>query len=100
MPKFFSAEPGSTEQGKKLVRQKVSRNEFFGATVIPTVAGGFTDSHFFRDLGITSYGYSPFAFAPREFSGVHGNDERLAVEQLRRGVKIYYTVLQQFTARR
>ena len=37
---------------------------------------------------------------PREFSGVHGNDERLAVEQLRRGVKIYYTVLQQFTARR
>ena len=54
----------------------------------------------FRDLGITSYGYSPFAFAPREFSGVHGNDERLAVEQLRRGVKIYYTVLQQFTARR
>ena len=75
-------------------------DEFFGATVIPTVAGGFTDSHFFRDLGITSYGYSPFAFAPREFSGVHGNDERLAVEQLRRGVKIYYTVLQQFTARR
>ena len=35
-----------------------------------------------------------------KFSGVHGNDERLAVEQLRRGVKIYYTVLQQFTARR
>lgn len=74
-------------------------DEYFGATVIPTVAGGFTDSHFFRDLGITSYGYSPFAFAPREFAGVHGNDERLAVEQLRRGVKIYYAVLRQFTVR-
>ena len=72
-------------------------DEVFGAEVIPTVAGGFTDSHFFRDLGITSYGYSPFAFAPDEFTGVHGNDERLAVEQLRRGVKIYYRLLQKFT---
>lgn len=72
-------------------------DEVFGAAVIPTVAGGFTDSHFFRDLGITSYGYSPFAFAPDEFTGVHGNDERLAVEQLRRGVKIYYRLLQKFT---
>ena len=80
------------------VLEKVA-DEVFGATVIPTVAGGFTDSHFFRDLGITSYGYSPFAFAPREFSGVHGNDERLAVDQLRRGVKIYYNVLRRFTAR-
>ena len=80
------------------VLEKVA-DEVLGATVIPTVAGGFTDSHFFRDLGITSYGYSPFAFAPREFSGVHGNDERLAVDQLRRGVKIYYNVLRRFTAR-
>ena len=54
---------------------KVSE-QAFGAPVIPTVAGGFTDSHFFRDLGITSYGYSPFVYAPGEFSGVHGNDER------------------------
>ena len=75
-------------------------DEVFGAPVIPTVAGGFTDSHFFRDLGITSYGYSPFAFAPGEFAGVHGNDERLAVEQLVRGVKIYYRLLQKFTVAR
>lgn len=72
-------------------------DEVYGANVIPTVAGGFTDSHFFRDLGITSYGYSPFAFAPGEFVGVHGNDERLAVEQLQRGVRTYYRLLQKFT---
>ncbi len=36
---------------------------------------------FFRDLGITSYGYSPFAFTVAEFSGVHGNDERISVEK-------------------
>ena len=53
--------------------------EYLNAQVVPTVSGGFTDSHFFRDLGITSYGYSPFAFTNAEFAGVHGNDERVSV---------------------
>ena len=43
---------------------------------------------------------TPFAFAPGEFAGVHGNDERLAVEQLRRGVKTYYRLQQKFTVAR
>jgi acetylornithine deacetylase/succinyl-diaminopimelate desuccinylase-like protein len=70
--------------------------EAFGAPVIPTVAAGFTDSHFFRDLGITSYGYSPFIYAPGAFSGVHGNDERLGTENLKNGVGIFYRLLVDF----
>ncbi|MDA8954296.1 M20/M25/M40 family metallo-hydrolase, partial [Pseudomonadales bacterium] len=76
---------------------KVSE-QAFAAPVIPTVAGGFTDSHFFRDLGITSYGYSPFVYAPGEFSGVHGNDERLGVENLKKGVRTLYQLLVDFAA--
>ena len=70
----------------------------FAAPVIPTVAGGFTDSHFFRDLGITSYGYSPFVYAPGEISGFHGNDERLGVENLKKGVHTLYQLLVDFTS--
>jgi len=70
--------------------------EVFDAQVVPTVAGGFTDSHFFRDLGITSYGYSPFAFGVGEFSGVHGNDERVSVENIVTGVRTYYRLLEKF----
>ncbi|MEM7098816.1 MAG: M20/M25/M40 family metallo-hydrolase [Pseudomonadota bacterium] len=66
------------------------------AQVIPTVAGGFTDSHFFRDLGITSYGYSPFTFTTGEFAGVHGNDERVSVRNVVDGVKIYFQLLTDF----
>lgn len=77
------------------VIQQVSA-EYYSAQVIPTVAGGFTDSHFFRDLGITSYGYSPFAFRTGEFAGVHGNDERVSVDNITNGVKIYYSLLQSF----
>ena len=68
--------------------------------MIPTVAGGFTDSHFFRDLGITSYGYSPFVFAPSELTGVHGNNERVSVENVTEGVVTLYQLLTEFTVRR
>ncbi len=68
----------------------------FGAQVVPTVSGGFTDSHFFRDLGITSYGYSPFAFTTAEFAGVHGNDERVSVRNIETGVQVYYDLLRVF----
>ncbi len=74
--------------------------EVFSAQVVPTVSGGFTDSHFFRDLGITSYGYSPFAFTTAEFAGVHGNDERVSVRNIVEGVKIYYRLLEKFVVAR
>jgi acetylornithine deacetylase/succinyl-diaminopimelate desuccinylase-like protein len=79
--------------------QSVS-SDMFDAQVVPTVAGGFTDSHFFRDLGITSYGYSPFAFTTAEFAGVHGNDERVSVINIERGIKVYYELLANFVGGR
>src|SRR2546427_2467866 len=33
-------------------------------------------SHYFRRLGIVSYGLSPFPLSQAESRGVHGNDER------------------------
>ena len=74
--------------------------EVYSAQVVPTVSGGFTDSHFFRDLGITSYGYSPFAFTTAEFAGVHGNDERISVRNVVEGVKIYHRLLEEFVLAR
>jgi len=68
----------------------------FNAQVVPRVSGGFTDSHFFRDLGITSYGYSPFAFTVADSAGVHGNDERVSVQNIVTGVKVYYQLLNRF----
>ncbi|MCP5181497.1 MAG: M20/M25/M40 family metallo-hydrolase [Pseudomonadales bacterium] len=70
--------------------------ETFAAPLIPTVAGGFTDSHFFRDRGITAYGYSPFLFDPEEMRGVHGNNERVSVENLERGADVLTNLLTRF----
>jgi len=76
----------------------VSEEYFPGSRVIPQVSAGFTDSHFFRDLGITSYGYSPFVLPVHEMRGVHGNDERISVENLRRGTQIMTDLLKRMTS--
>ena len=75
----------------------VSNEHFPGSRVIPQVSAGFTDSHFFRDLGITSYGYSPFVLRTSEMRGVHGNDERVSIENLRRGTQVMIDLLQRMT---
>jgi acetylornithine deacetylase/succinyl-diaminopimelate desuccinylase-like protein len=66
------------------------------ARVVPTMAAGFTDSHFFRDLGVPSYGFGTLLLPPSEFSGVHGNDERVNVEAFREAVRLYHDVLTRF----
>jgi len=56
--------------------------------VVPSVSTGFTDSHFFRDINITSYGFGPFLFHENEKTGVHGNNERISVENMIKGTRI------------
>jgi len=63
------------------------------AAVIPSIQSGFTDSHFFRDLGIASYGFSGAAIPAEDQERVHGNDERIPVAEVRRGVEIMLEVV-------
>jgi acetylornithine deacetylase/succinyl-diaminopimelate desuccinylase-like protein len=71
----------------------VIRSKDPGARFVPTVLAGFTDSHFFRDLGIVCYGFSPFLIPAEDFGGVHGNDERIPVESFRRGTRLLYEIV-------
>ena len=73
----------------------VTRTHFPGAVVVPAVLSAFTDSHFLRDLGMTAYGFAPFAIPPEDRAGVHGNNERISVENVRRGVIMTLDIVQQ-----
>lgn len=66
--------------------EAVCRQHFPGAPVVPAVLGGFTDSHFLRDLGIIAYGFVPVVIPFGDEGGLHGNNERISVENVRRGV--------------
>jgi len=60
---------------------------------------GFTDSHYFRRLGIVCYGISPFPLNEAESRGVHGNDERVSLDALTFGVHFLYDVVARVAAR-
>ncbi len=72
----------------------VTKRHYPQATILPGVSSGFTDSHFFRDLGIVAYGYDPSLIPTEDDAGVHGNNERISVENVRRGTRMMIEIVQ------
>ncbi len=66
-----------------------------GALVVPRVIAGFTDAHYFRDAGLTAYGFVPRWHSQGEARGIHGANERITVENLRRGILTLIEILQE-----
>lgn len=56
------------------------------APVVPAFIAGFTDSRYFRERGVATYGLSPFVLEGKVLRGIHGADERIPLEELDRGV--------------
>ena len=92
----FTPAQSSAETGLFLAIEDVTRKHFPGATVVPSVLAGFTDSHFLRDLGITAYGYRPVAVPVEDMGGVHGNNERISVENIRLGVVVMLDLIERW----
>ena len=65
-----------------------------GAFVTTPMLTGATDRPTYRKLGIVTYGFDPFKVESADAQkGVHGNDERLSVENVGFGVHFLYDVL-------
>ncbi|MDP9205908.1 MAG: M20/M25/M40 family metallo-hydrolase [Gemmatimonadota bacterium] len=63
----------------------------FVTTPMETAA---TDRPTYRKLGITTYGFSPFRVPRAEIQlGMHGNDERLSVDNIGYGAHFFYDIL-------
>ncbi len=67
-----------------------------GAGVVQTVDAGFTDSHFFREKGIVSYGFEPFAVTREDDERVHGDNERIPVKNYTEGAHLLWNVVYDF----
>ena len=76
--------------------KSVTASMYPGSRVAPAVSTGFTDSHFTRELGIDSYGFNPIIFNPDDFSGVHGNNERVSVSGYLQGTEDLHQIVSQF----
>jgi acetylornithine deacetylase/succinyl-diaminopimelate desuccinylase-like protein len=67
------------------------------AGLIGAVDTGFTDSHFFREKGMTSYGFGPFPMKLDDLLRVHGNDERIPVNAFTGGVRLMWKIVYDFS---
>ena len=65
------------------------------SAVVPRMIAGFTDAHYFRNLGIVAYGFVPRRLRPHETRGIHGPNERVAIENLELGVNTLVAILEE-----
>jgi acetylornithine deacetylase/succinyl-diaminopimelate desuccinylase-like protein len=69
-----------------------------GAAVVAPLVRGFTDCHFFREKAIPCLGFMPHRTTPSSEGLVHGVDERVAVENLKFGLRAMYEIVRRLAA--
>jgi acetylornithine deacetylase/succinyl-diaminopimelate desuccinylase-like protein len=90
-PKIPNLSPPDTELYKAMA--DTLRRRAPGAVVAPMILVAFTDNWVFRRAGLHGYGFSPFVIEEEELQRIHGNDERISLENLREGVRAYTELL-------
>jgi acetylornithine deacetylase/succinyl-diaminopimelate desuccinylase-like protein len=71
----------------------VTAKYFPGTPVVPHITSGYTENQRYRPLGIVAYGFSPYAATEEEGNTEHGNDERIRVDEVKRGPEILFDVV-------
>jgi acetylornithine deacetylase/succinyl-diaminopimelate desuccinylase-like protein len=73
--------------------EKLSREFWPGAIVLPIMSAGATDGSFLRNAGIPTYGHSGMAIEIGGDSGIHGKDERIPVKSFYQGGEYLYRLV-------
>jgi len=67
-----------------------------GSISVPMQTPGASDSRFFRQRGVKSYGLVPIAIDQQELTGMHGLNERVSLENIRQSVHLACDTLAAF----
>jgi acetylornithine deacetylase/succinyl-diaminopimelate desuccinylase-like protein len=76
--------------------EKLAKEMWPGAPVIPTMATGASDGVYTNGAGMPTYGISGIAIETNDVRA-HGKDERLPIESYYRGVDFYYQLVMMLT---
>jgi acetylornithine deacetylase/succinyl-diaminopimelate desuccinylase-like protein len=77
------------------VISRVTKAHHPEALITTKMLSGYTESQLYRQLGIIAYGWSPIYTTPEDDAGVHGNNERISVKNIREGTREMYEVVTQ-----
>jgi acetylornithine deacetylase/succinyl-diaminopimelate desuccinylase-like protein len=90
---FRVANYSGTDNALWAAIRDVSGKYFPGTPVVPHITSGYTENQRYRPLGIVAYGFNPYTATDEEGNTEHGNDERIRVEEVRRGPRILFDVV-------
>lgn len=97
-PSKTPASPEANELYRAL--EKNAKATFPGAEVTPYTFQAGTDAGAWRSRGIPVYGIYPYAITADELTRMHGNDEKVSIESLRKGTEMIYNTLVDVAAKR
>ena len=90
---FNVANYSGTDNALFAAIREVAGKYFPGTPVVPHITSGYTENQRYRPLGINAYGFNPYTATADEGNTEHGNDERIRVEEVRRGPRILFDVV-------
>jgi acetylornithine deacetylase/succinyl-diaminopimelate desuccinylase-like protein len=90
---FRVANYSGTDNALFAAIREVSGKYFPGTPVVPHITSGYTENQIYRPLGMVAYGFNPYTATDEEGNTEHGNDERIRVEEVRRGPRILFDVV-------
>jgi acetylornithine deacetylase/succinyl-diaminopimelate desuccinylase-like protein len=93
----FPSTESKFETPLKAATERTVKKFYPTSGVVAGVPTGFTDSVFFRERGITSYGFMPFPMKEEDSLRMHGNDERIPVNAFTAGVRGLWEVVYEFS---
>ena len=90
-----NSSPINTELFSLIARKTKEKHP--GAVITTKMLSGYTESQLYRQLGITAYGWAPIYTTADEDEGVHGNNERISVRNVREGTREFYEVVKEIS---
>ena len=93
----IAAPPSTCENDFCQTLARVISQEFPGALVVPSLSPWATDSAQLRLHSVQAYGLAPFPLTEQDLGRMHGNDERISLDALDRGVQNLYRIVAEFS---
>jgi acetylornithine deacetylase/succinyl-diaminopimelate desuccinylase-like protein len=82
-----------TDNDDFFVIQDVVHEHFKNSLLLFSLMYGITDSRFFREKGITAYGFCPISIPVEHLNMIHGMDEKISVDNMEKGTAVYIDMI-------
>lgn len=93
MTRFRAPNASSTDTSLYRIIEQTVHQFNPRALVAPTLNSGYTECQMYRPLGVSCYGWAPVEVTPEVEATEHAANERVPVEQIRRGVEMFTEVV-------